>query len=357
MRKILQLLPSIISGDGISNEAIQIYRILKRAGFQTHIYAERIGPGVPQDIVSVSDKMPPLEKEDILIYHLSLGSGLYSLLRRLKCHVIFRYHNITPANFFRGYLPELEKACRYGLWQFQRMSDLPDLVLAVSSYNAQHLKSLGYQCLIERLPIIVDWSEYQMKGDAHILEKYKDGYRNFLFVGRIVPNKRQEDIIKVFYAYHRWVNPMSRLILVGNCKRVWRYHQELLDYCQLLGLTEKDVIFTGCTSFPELLAYYQTADTFLCMSEHEGFCIPLLEAMFFQVPVIAYDAAAVGETLGNAGILLKNKDVKNWVNEMDKVIRDKEYRENLLKEQNERLEEYSYDLLQDRLLEILNKMF
>lgn len=356
MKRIIQLLPSIMVGDGIGNEALQIYRILKEAGFQTHIYAERIGPGIPADVVSASGSMPPLAKEDILIYHLSLGSDLCDLLQKLKCHIIFRYHNITPAKYFRGYLPESEKACMDGLWQFQKMKGLPELVLAVSDYNARHLRALGYQCPMEILPIVIDWSDYEVKEDARILEKYRDGRHNFLFVGRIVPNKKQEDLLRIFCAYHRWTDPMSRLILVGNDKRVWRYHRELLDYCRLLELGEEEVVFTGSVSFQELLAYYRTADAFLCMSEHEGFCIPLLEAMFFQIPIIAYDAAAIGETLGNAGVLMESKDMESWVNEMDALMRDKAYRKEILTAQGKRLEEFNYDLLRDRLLDVMNKI-
>lgn len=353
--KVLQLLPSIVSGDGISNEALQIDAILKETRFQTHIYAEQIGPGMDRQVVSYVDCMPELDREDVLLYHLSIGNDVYRRLSKLKCHLIFIYHNVTPSEYFRGYAPEAERNCRDGVWQIQKMMDLPELIMADSTYNAEHLKSLGYQCPMEIFPVLVDLKNYTREPDSHILEQYQDGLVNFLFVGRVVPNKKQEDLIRVFCAYHKWVNPQSRLILVGNNKRIELYHRELVEYCRVLGLSDRDVVFTGSVPFQELLAYYQVADMFLCMSEHEGFCIPLLEAMFFKLPIIAYDAAAVGETLGDAGLLLQTKDEHVWADAMKRLNQDKYLRACLARAQEKQIETFSFETWKKNLLKILHR--
>ncbi len=354
--RIIQALPSLVFGDGISNEALQIDRLLKEAGKTTHIYAERIGPGVDGRVASGMDALPKLDKEDVLLYHLSIGNGIYQRLSQLSCHLVFRYHNVTPAKYFAGYDPEAERNCRDGLWQVRRMSGLPELVLADSGYNADHLKSLGYRCPMEVLPILVDLKDYAAEPDGRILERYRDGRTNFLFVGRVVPNKKQEDLIRAFYAYHKWINPQSRLILAGNDARVARYRQELGEYCDLLGLTGEDVVFTGSVPFAELLAYYRAADVFLCMSEHEGFCIPLLEVMSFGLPIIAYDAAAVGETLGDAGLLLKTKDVKTWAEAMERVRQDEGLRARMARKETERLKDFAFEACRDKLLDALGRI-
>ena len=130
------------------------------------------------------------------------------------------------------------------------------------------------------------------------MKLYDDDYVNILFTGRVVPNKKQEDVIEAFYYYKRFIQPKSRLILVGSFAGIDKYHDQLEAYVNKLGL--EDVIFTGQIKFDEILAYYQLADLFLCMSEHEGFCVPIVEAMYFNVPVIARDTSAIAWTLAGS---------------------------------------------------------
>src|SRR5690606_3919553 len=136
----------------------------------------------------------------------------------------------------------------------------------------------------------------------------KDGYTNLLFVGRIAPNKKQDDIIKIFYYYKKFINPESRLILVGSYIGMERYYSELIKLVNDLDL--QDVFFTGHIPFESILAYYQISHLFLCMSEHEGFCVPIVEAMLFDLPIIAYRSSAVPATLGNAGFVVSEKNYK-----------------------------------------------
>jgi len=164
-------------------------------------------------------------------------------------------------------------------------------------------------------------------------------------VGRIAPNKRQENVIRAFYQYRK-LNPDSRLILVGSYLGMENYYQRLVKYAKALGI-EDDVVFTGHIKFSEILAFYHVADAFVCMSEHEGFCVPLVEAMFFNVPVIAYDTSAISDTLGGSGVLLDSNDPVFTAHVINRVLTDEKLRESIVEGQKKRLEDFSYERIKD----------
>jgi glycosyltransferase involved in cell wall biosynthesis len=178
------------------------------------------------------------------------------------------------------------------------------LALADSEYNRRDLLAAGY-APTGVLPLAVPNTLAQVQPDTEVLNRFDDGVANLLFVGRLVPNKRQEDVIKAFY-YLRQIRPRSRLFLVGSWQNTRRYYAWLQEFAGRLGLSEA-VYFPGHVSTAALAAYYRLADLFVCMSEHEGFCVPLIESMHFGVPVVAYASTAVPGTLGGAGILVREK--------------------------------------------------
>ena len=155
------------------------------------------------------------------------------------------------------------------------------------------------------LPIVLDLSLYDRRPSAVAKRLYDDGRTNVLFVGRIIPNKRIDDLVRTFAVFQRWIRPHSRLLLVGDHRGFERYLDRLVEMVRELRLSE--VVFTGHVDDEELYAYYRAADVFLCLSEHEGFCVPLQEAMHFGLPVVAYEAGAVRETLHGGGLLLQDK--------------------------------------------------
>ncbi len=353
--RVIQILPSITAGDAVSNDVFRMDKALKQAGFDTHIYADMIGKNVDRNLVSHID-LCQSGKGDILLYHMSIGSRINSMLADMPGRKVFVYHNITPAGFFKGYNPYLEQKCRRGLLEIEALKDVPDYVLAVSEYNKNHLRELGYTCPIDVLPILLPMEDYGRTADADTLQKYGDGCVNILFTGRIVPNKKFEDVIEAFYAYHENFNQNSRLLLVGNDAGTESYRRELENYVKYLGLSEQEVCFTGHVSFEQLLACYRTASVFVCMSEHEGFCIPLLEAMYFDVPVVAYDAGAVAETLGGAGILLNKKEPKLTAAVFDVLCKEEELRKQIMKEQRKRLTDFDETLSTERFLTYIKNL-
>ena len=216
----------------------------------------------------------------------------------------------------------------------------------------------GYKCKIDVLPILIPFSDYDKPANREVIDRYKDdGYTNILFTGRIAPNKKQEDVILSYYYYKKYYNPKARLFLVGNYEGMESYYDRLLAFADKLGA--EDIVFTGHVGFDEILSYYKLADIFLCESEHEGFCVPIVEAMYFNIPIIAYDAAAVGETMGQGGILVKEKNHLEIAGLIDRVNTDAALKKQIIENQKVRLGDFSHDKIEEQfktlLLEFINQ--
>ena len=352
--KVIQMVSSLLPGDAVGNDTLAIQRALLEQGYETEIYfgsaTEKTNSlGKPWDNLS-------LKKDDVLLYHHATGSDMCYKLEKFPCRKILLYHNITPPEFFEGISKGTQRATQAGLRCTRYLADKMDYCLADSEYNKQDLLSMGYTCPIDVRPILIPFSDYEQEPDAATLEKYRDGVTNILFVGRIAPNKKFEDIIRAFYYYKTQKNPNSRLILVGSCGGMENYQQALEQYVRQLGL-EQSVVFSGHVSFPEILAFYHAADLFLCMSEHEGFCVPLVEAMFFGVPIVAYDSTAIPSTLGGSGILLKEKSPVFAGEVMHRVLTDEQLKTQVIAEQKKRLQDFSYEKVSEQLIAYLQAFF
>lgn len=339
--RVIQLLPTIAMGDAVSNDAIAIEKVIRDMGFQTSIFAEHIDKRLPAGTARPVSRMPRLNSRDVVLYHLSVGSELNFTLEKLPCRKGIIYHNITPSYFFQPYSGELTELLDYGRKGVCHLADVADFCMADSAYNKKELRELGYTCEISVRPILIPFSDYAQRPDPAIVSRYdSDGFVNFLFVGRIAPNKKHEDIIRTFYCYQKHCNPKSRLILVGSWQGTELYYKRLQRYVQALEL--ENVVFTGHVSFTEMIAYYQIADLFLCMSEHEGFCVPLVEAMYFGVPILAYAACAVPDTLGDAGVLLHDKNPLEAAMAADRILEDTILRREIIGQQRKRQQAFSY---------------
>ena len=220
---------------------------------------------------------------------------------------------------------------------------MAEYALADSEYNRQKLIRMGYKCPIDVLPILLDFDDYKKVPNKKILQKYDDKWVNIIFTGRIVPNKKQEDIISSFFYYKKYMNPKSRLFLVGSANGMEVYEKQLKLYVEQLHL--EDVHFTGHVGFDDILAYYKIADVFLCMSEHEGFCVPLVEAMLFDIPIIAYDSTAIRGTLNGSGFLLKEKNFQEIAGVINKVVSDCQLNEAILTNQRIRLNDFKQEII------------
>ncbi len=350
--RVIQLLPTLSYGDGVGNDVLAIDKLLKENGYDTMIYAENIDSRLPQEIVRYFDKMPRIGEDDIILYHLSTGTQLNYRLSKLGGRKIIIHHNNTPPKWFVPYDKKAESLAAEGEKGIRYLADTAQYCLADSSFNREDLIRAGYRCRIDVLPILIPFEDYRKTPDAAVLERYQeDGFTNIVFTGRIAPNKKQEDVIEAFYYYKKYYNPKSRLFLVGSYGGMERYYGRLQDYVKRLGA--EDVYFTGHVRFDAILAYYRLADVFLCMSGHEGFCIPLLEAMSFDVPIVACCEAAVTETLGGSGIGMKERNTLLAAGLIDRVVRDQGLKAHVIQEQRKRLADFDTQKVSAQFLEYL----
>lgn len=339
--RIIQILSTIAYGDAIGNEVFALKKVLEDMGYETGVYALSIVPPLNHEDASDIGELPDLGEKDVIIYHLSTGTQLNYDLAGFKGKKIIIYHNITPPEFFSGYDSFFEKISEEGLEGARFLADKADYCLADSEFNKEDLRKLGYSMPIDILPVVIPFDEYRRTPGQGILNKYRDGRHNILFTGRVAPNKCHQDIIAAFACYKKYYDANARLFLVGSYKETDKYYRKLKKYVELLKV--EDVVFTGHIKFEEILSYYCLADVFLCMSEHEGFCVPLIEAMLFGVPVIAYKSAAVPLTLGDGGILIHEKKPMETAALIDRVIKDSGLRETIRENQTSRLEDFKYE--------------
>ncbi len=351
--KIIQLLTTISYGDAVSNDVLALHNAMRQKGYDTMIYAENVDERLLSSSVKRIKKMQKISDEDVIIYHLSTGTKLNYALPKYKGRKILIYHNITPCEFFKGYNEGARKLCKEGQEGLEFLADKVEYCIADSEYNKQDLINAGYKCKIDVLPILIPFSDYEKKPSAKVIQKYEnEHYVNILFTGRISPNKKQEDVIKAFYMYQKYYNCKARLFLVGSYRGMETYYAKLKEYVKQLGV--KNVYFTGHIKFDEILAYYQLADVFLCMSEHEGFCVPLVEAMKFDIPIVAYDSSAIGYTLGGSGMLLKEKEPLEVAGMIDYIVKHPEVQDELKMGQRKRMEDFAHELIETQFLNYLS---
>jgi len=300
---IHQLVHTLSYGDAISGEVLALQRCLRAMRLESEIFAIHWHPkyeGMVRDYRSY-----PTGVADDVILHYSLGSPLSALYRSTRGTRTLVYHNLTPARWFRGVNSRIVQDIEAGLQELPELCRQTHRLIADSAFNAAELKSLGFDAQV--LPLSVDperWVEPTNPGFRNMLAG--EAGLHLLHVGRIAPNKCIEDIIKIFYFLHHKIDQKSRLWLVGTDIDTELYAFGLKRLTDELGLFDR-VSFLGSRSDGEVRALYEQASVYLCMSEHEGFCLPVIEAMHFGMPVIAYASSALPETLGSGGVLVKEK--------------------------------------------------
>jgi glycosyltransferase involved in cell wall biosynthesis len=252
------------------------------------------------------------------------------------------YHNITPAHFFVDFSEDLVRFTHEGRNHLERLNHCFDLAIADSKYNAAELETLDFKN-VSVFPITINPEEYAQPDSEPYRNLVRDERKNILFVGRITPNKKIEDLIKMVFFYKKYLSPSIRLIVAGNTATLPKYFLALKDLAARFHLTAEDVVFTGHIPFDELLTLYRLADVFVSMSEHEGFCLPLIESCFFQLPVVAFGAGAVAETLAGAGLVIHRKQVEYVAGVVEKVINSLPLREKLIDKCRERCESYKQE--------------
>lgn len=310
MTAIHQVVPTLAARDAVGQHSLQVQRLLQDQGIVSYIFTEHTPAPELRSMTRPYESFgdDPADTGAVLLYQASTGSTVVDWLLDRPETVLINYHNVTPSAFFARWEPIVAAELRVGRMQIEELAPVTELGIAVSRYNASELDDFGYRASTV-VPILLDMSDFDYPPDARTIEtitaRKQSGGAEWLFVGRVAPNKCQHDLIKAFAYYRAFVDPHAHLTLVGRSSSA-RYRDALGDYVRELGL-ESVVTFADSVTPGALTAHYQYADVFVCLSEHEGFCVPLLEAMYHQLPVVAFDAAAVPATLGPAGVVLPTK--------------------------------------------------
>jgi len=295
-----QVLATLGYGDAIGHEVLGIQRALRGAGYVSDIFVETADLRLERLTRDYRDMIGEVGPDDILIHHFSIGSRASRTAFALPARMALVYHNITPPEYFVGVHRKLVRQCYHGRRELRAYVSRCEVALGDSEFNRLELEALGFSPT-GVLPVVPDFSHLDVPPDRMLAGAFDDGWTNILFVGRVIPNKRFDNLIRFFHAYQSRYNPRSRLLLVGSHSGFDRYLAQLHQLAARLGTP--DVHFIGHVSNEELTAFYDAADLFLCASEHEGFCVPLVEAFYKGVPVLAYAATAVPATMDGAGVL------------------------------------------------------
>jgi L-malate glycosyltransferase len=303
--RVHQVLATLGYGDAIGHEVLGIRRALRAAGYASEIIVETADPRLEDLTTDYRDFVPRAHPDDLLIHHFSLGSRASRTAFALPCRMVLVYHNITPPEYFLGVHDQLVRQCYHGRRELLPYRTRCDLALGDSEFNRRELEAAGFERTAV-LPVVPGFSHLDVPPDPRPGARYDDAWTNVLFVGRLVPNKRPDNVIRYFHAYQTRYNPRSRLLLVGAHGGFDAYLAQIHALVARLGVQHVEVL--GQVTNEELTALYDVADLFLCASEHEGFCVPIVEAFHKQVPVLAFAATAVPDTMDGGGVLFDTRD-------------------------------------------------
>ncbi len=351
--RIDQLIPAYHRGDAIGDTASHMKSFFLEQGFESRIYCLSRDEELETES-SLFESFPKPSPEDITILHFALPSPLTQAFCDLPSHRVMIYHNITPHEFFSEYSPELAGISKKGREELESLISHVSLVLADSEYNRQETLALGYQ-KAEVLPLFIDFEKYLKTPNPFLYDFFCDDRTNILFVGRIAPNKKIEDLIKVAFYFKKYISPLVRLIIVGKTSTIPKYYENVVRLADEFYLKPEEICFTGHIPDEDMFALYQASDVFLSMSEHEGFGLPFIEAMMFDLPIVAYDCTAVPSTLEEAGVLFKDKNVPG-VSELIKTLTsDESLKERIIAGQQKRLNKFKSFKREQFLLRIIKE--
>jgi glycosyltransferase involved in cell wall biosynthesis len=350
---INQWVPAAHRGDAIGDSARRVRDLLRDMGHEAELYALTIDDGLRHDVRPFADERA--RRGDVTIFHYALPSAMTAAFASLPGGRVLQYHNVTPASFFAPYDPGLFRLATLGRRELATLAGSVELALGDSDYNRQELASLGF-AETSVFPIAVDTSRITRRIERPALDEIlDDGLVNFLFVGRIAPNKRIEDLIRLAEQYKRNIDAYFRFIFVGRHDVVPRYYSMIRALMTEYRLLNDRFIFTGGVPDEDLAVYYRHAAVYISMSEHEGFCVPLLEAMAADVPVLAFASTAVPDTLGGAGVQFFPKDLEYAAELLGTLAFDDDVRARVIAGQRRRLMDFGDNRIRAELASLVMK--
>jgi glycosyltransferase involved in cell wall biosynthesis len=343
-----QWVPAAHKGDAIGDSARRVRALLREMGHQSDLYAMTIDDNLRGDVIPWTD--PGARRGDLTIFHFALVSPMTAEFARLRSGRVLQYHNVTPAHFFAGYDPAIFRLAMLGREDLKSLVGHTDVALGDSEYNRRELESLGFTNT-GVFPIAIDTARITAAPRRPALEQLleDEDWPNFLFVGRIVPNKKIEDHIRLAEHYKRYVSEEYRFVFVGKTDATPKYYDAIQELIARFRMPPGRFIFTGPVPDVDLATYYRMSSVYLSLSEHEGFCVPLLEAMAADVPVLAYSTTAVPDTLGGAGVQFAPKDLEFAAELLGELVYNDSLRQQVIAGQRARLADFGDDRIRKEL--------
>ncbi len=353
--RVDQLIPAFHRGDAIGDTADHLRQFFLSQGFLSDIYC-LTRDSVLEEESQLFTSFPEPDPADITILHFALPSPLTQAFIKLPSQKVMIYHNITPHTYFERFNPEMVHISRLGREELKSLSSHVQLSLADSEYNCHELTALGFK-KTEVFPLFIDYKKYEKPSSSFMYKIFDDDRINILFVGRIVPNKRIDALIKVVFYYKKYISPLVRLIVVGKTASLPKYYESLVRLADEFYLKPEEICFTGHIPDEEMFALYKASDVFLSLSEHEGFGLPFVEGMIFDLPIIAFNSTAVPYTLGDSGVLINDNESVDKIGELIHLVaHDEALRKEIITSQRQQLERYRSTDLKEFLLEIFGSL-
>ncbi len=335
-RGIHQLSISAARGDAIGNEMHQIRSALRAAGHESEIFVELLDSSMGSDVHPYLEYRDIASPDNVMLLHYSMASPVSRMVAGLDDRLVLIYHNITPPEWFAPYSLGLAHNCAAGRLQLAKLRGRTTLALGVSEYNRRELEELGFERTAV-VPLLLDLAALDGAASEIVLDRYDDDYPTWLAVGRVAPNKCVEEIVRAFTYFQRYVDNRARLLIVGEHRHVLPYYYAVQRFAR--EIDSKNIRFVGHVSDAELNAYYRVADVLVCLSEHEGFCVPLFEATQSGLPVIALAAAGIPYSTGGGMLMVEDTDPALVAETVACVLEDENLRAKLLSRQRRVLDE------------------
>ncbi len=351
--RVDQVIPSLASRDAIGVHTLALSEGLRAAGIESDVFYGTCTPDVA-DLGRPVAQLGRSARGRWLLYQSSIGSPVFDVLAARDEPKLVNYHNITPAALLEAWEPAVAYEVALGRVQLARLAAETRFAVADSAFNEGELHQVGYADTAV-VPLLIDMSSAGADPDPAVLERLARakaaGGADLLFVGKVSPHKAPHDLVKALAVYRRLFDPAARLHLVGS--PLGQHYGPALDaFVAELGLTGA-VTVTGSVSPAELEAYYRSAEVFVCASDHEGFCVPIVEAMGHGVPVVAYGVTAVPETVGDAGLVLDTKEPMRMAAAIARVTADPGLRSTLARAGAERAATFALERSRARFVELV----
>jgi glycosyltransferase involved in cell wall biosynthesis len=353
--RVDQVIPSLASRDAIGVHTLHVRDGLRAVGIESDVFYGNFTPDVEHEGRRVTE-LGRVGRDRWLLYQASIGSPVFDIVSARPEPKLVNYHNITPAALLRDWEPDVAYEAALGRSQLGRLAPQSRFAVADSAFNESELHALGYNSTAV-VPLLIDMHSKSDEPDpalaARMAQRRRHGGADLVYVGKISPHKAPHDLVKMLEVLRRLYDPAARLHLVGSPLGE-TYEPALRAFIAEVGLADA-VLLPGSVSGAELEAYFRAADVFVTASDHEGFCVPLAEAMGHGVPIVAYGVTAVPETVGGAGLVLRDKSALPFAAAVARVLSDDRLRETLAAAGRRRADDFDLAASTARFVSLVEK--